>query len=224
MTINGLRSSVVVRLLFCCGIALVSALLVRSFGGWNPFRTDQLGPLTAQLITENGFKFESIVNDPKLWLGPQVGFPIDTSKLQDQQEQSLTGVVESENLTMLIAVDRECQVCSHSIEYLNEVRQQLAERNIKYCIISFKPDSSDEYFRFARTLNMDAPSFLWAQRDAVVPSPLSLMALPTHLLVDSQHRIRGIWPGGAEGKTVRGKMAHQIISDIDMLLSEKKSS
>lgn len=222
MTIDSLKSSIALRLLFCLGIALFSAFVMRALVRFNPFGTTQ-PEITTQLVTENGFKFETFVNDPEMWLGPKVGFPLDTANLEDQQQQTLTNVVSSENLTMLFAVDRQCNVCFRSVEYIKEVKDQLAQRGIKYCIVSFKTDASEEFFKFANHLNVDSPSFLWAHRNAAVPSPLSLMALPTHLLVDSQHRIRGIWPGGADNKMLRTKMANQIIRDVDLLRSEKKN-
>ena len=223
MTIASLRSSAL-KLLFCCGIAVLSALLVRTIIRFNPFTAAEPGDFSAQLVTENGFRFEKIVNDPNLWLGPKIGFLLDATNLEDQQQQPLAAFVESENLTMLLVVDRRCQVCSRSVEYIKEVKKQLAQRGIKYCFVSFKADASEDYFTFAKQLDADAPSFLWAHRKAVVPSEVSLMIVPTHLLVDRQHRIRGIWPGGAAGQTLREKMAHQLISDIDMFLSDQKGA
>ena len=225
MTIDSLRSSAVLKLSFCCGIAVLSALLVRTIIRFSHFTAAEPGDPSAQLVTENGFRFEKIVNDPNLWLGPKIGFFLDATNLDDQQQQPLAAFVERENLTMLLAVDRQCQVCSRSIEYIKEVKGQLAQRGIKYCFVSFKADASEDYFSFTKQLDADVPSFLWAHRKATVPSELSLMIVPTHLLVDRQHRIRGIWPGGAAGKTLRDKMVHQIIiSDIDLFLSDQKGA
>jgi len=222
MTIDSLKSSVALRLLFCCGIAVLSAFLMRGIIRYNPF-APRSGEISEQLITENGFQFEKIVNNSDLWLGPKIGFPLDTARLEDQQGYILSPLVDSEDLTMLLVVDRHCQVCAHSIDYIKDVKEQLAQRGIKYGIVSFKTDGSEEFFAFANQLKIDAPSFLWAHQKAIVPSPLSLMIVPTHLLVDRQHRIRGIWPGGAEGPTLRSKMARQIISDVDALLPQKTS-
>lgn len=219
MTIASLRSSAV-KLLFCCAVAVLSALLTRTIIRFNPFTGAKPADRSAQLITADDFSFEKIVNDPNLWLGPKIGFVLNATNLEDQQQQPLAAFVESENLTMLLAVDRQCQVCSRSIEYIKEVKAQLSQRGIKYCFVSFKTDSSEDYFTFAKQLDTDAPSFLWAHRKATVPPELSLLIVPTHLLVDRQHRIRGIWPGGAAGKTLRDKMVHQLISDIDMVLSD----
>jgi hypothetical protein len=124
---------------------------------------------------------------------------------------------------MLLVVDRNCQVCARSVEYIRELKEQLAQRGIKYCIISFRTDSSEDFFTYAKHLSVDASSFMWAHRNAIVPSSLSLMIVPTHIAVDRQNRIRGIWPGGAEAEILRNKMARQILSDIDLLLSEQKS-
>ena len=143
MIIDSLKSSVVLRLLFCCGIAVLSALLIRNIDRLNPFQ--EAG--AAELITENGFKFESIVNDPELWSGPKIGFPLETANLEDQQQASLNNLVESENFTMLLAVDRECPVCARSVNYISDLKEQLAQRGIKYGIISFKSDTPAAYFR-----------------------------------------------------------------------------
>jgi len=224
MTIQTLKSSVALRLLFCCGIAVLSAFSMRAIIRYNPFAARPGEFSSEQLITENGFQFEKIVNNPDLWLGPKIGFPLDTAKLEDQQERTLSPLVESEDLTMLLVVDRHCQVCAHSIDYIKAVKEQLAQRGIKYGIVSFKSDGAEEFFAFANQFKLDAPSFFWAHQKAIVPSPLSLMLVPTHLLVDKQHRIRGIWPGGAQGPILRGKMAQQLIRDVDGLLSQKTAS
>ena len=222
MTIDSLRSSAVLKLMFCCGIAVLSALLVRTIIRFSHVTAAEPGEISAQLVTENGFRFEKIVNDPNLWLGPKIGYLLDARNLEDQQQQPLAAFVENENLTMLLAVDRQCQVCSRSIEYIKEVKGQLAQRGIKYCFVSFKADAPEDYFTFTKRLDVDSPSFLWVHRKAIAPSEPSLMIVPTHLLVDRQHRIRGIWPGGAAGKTLRDKMVHQIITDIDTFLSDQQ--
>lgn len=223
MTIDSLRS-LALKLLFCFGVAVLSALLMRTIIRFSRFTAAEPADLSAELVTENGFRFEKIVNDPNVWLGPKIGSVLDATKLEDQQQQPLAAFVASENLTMLLAVDRQCPVCSRSVEYLKEVKEQLAQRGIKYGFVSFKADTSEGYFTFAKRLDRDAPSFLWAHRKAIAPSELSLMIVPTHLLVDRQHRIRGIWPGGAAGKILREKMVHQIISDIDIFLSDQKGA
>ena len=223
MTIDRLKSSVAFRLLFCCGIAVLSAFLMRGVIRYNPFAAKPV-EITEQLTTENGFQFEKIVNNPDLWLGPKLGFPLDTTKLEDQQEHDLSPLVESEDLTMLLVVDRNCQVCAHSTDYIRDVKEKLAQRGIKYGIVSFKIDGPEEFFAYANQLKVDAPSFLWAHRKALVPSPLSLMIVPTHVMVDRQHRIIGIWPGGAAGPILRSKMSRQLIGDVDGLLSQKAAS
>lgn len=223
MTFESFKSSVALRVLFCCGIAALSAFLMRGIIRYNPFAA-RPGEISEQLVTQNGFQFEKIVNNPDLWLGPKIGFPLDTGNLEDQHEHILSPLVESEDLTMLLVVDRHCQVCAHSTDYIKDVKEQLAQRGIKYGIVSFKTDGSEEFFAFANQLKIDAPSFFWAHRKAIVPAPLSLMIVPTHLLVDRQHRIRGIWPGGAAGPILRSKMARQIIGDVDGLTSQKTVS
>jgi hypothetical protein len=223
MTINNLKSSVVLRLLFCCGIAVLSAFLMRGVIRYNPF-APKPGELSQDLITENGFQFEKIVNNSDFWLGPKIGFSLDTAMLEDQQEHPLSPLVESEDLTMLVVVDRHCQVCTRSTDYFNDIKQQLAQRGIKYGIVSFKIEGSQEFFGYANQLKIDAPSFLWVHRKAIVPSPLSLMMVPTHVMIDRQHRIRGIWPGGGSNQTLRSKMSQQIIRDVDGLLSQKTAS
>jgi hypothetical protein len=218
MTIDSLKSSIAVRLLLCCGIAVLSAFLMRGVIRFNPLAKSERS-ITADFVTENGFKFDAIVNDPEMWSGPRIGFSLDTANLEDQQQQALSPIVESEKYTMLLALDRQCPVCNRSGPYLKEVREQLAQRGIKYCLVSFKNDRPEDFFTFAKHLDSDSPSFVWTSRNTLVPSTLALMVVPTHLLVDNQHRIRGIWPGAAEGGFYRTRMTQQIIRDVDAILT-----
>lgn len=221
MTIDSLKSSVAFRLLLCLGIAVLSALIMRAIIRFNPLGRSE-GSITAEFVTEDGFKFDAIVNDPDMWSGPRIGFTLDTSNLEDQQQKSLSPLVESENFTMLLVLDRKCPVCARSGPYMKDVKEQLAQRGIKYYVVSFKNDSPEDFFTYAKHLDSETPSFIWTHRNAFVPSTLSLMNVPTHLLVDSQHRIRGIWPGAAEGEFYRTRMRQQIIRDIDALALNRR--
>lgn len=161
------------------------------------------------------FDFSAV---PTEWAGPDVGQRIDLRRLKDRNGGTLLNTLTARPV-MLITVDPQCGLCKLTIEQMQEISQRVREKGIRYCVVSFTSPQPASFFRFADSLNLDVSAFLWAIDEEQPAKSLSSMTIPSHLLLDSNGRILGKWPGSNEDQSIRRRITNQILTDVTSLLA-----
>ncbi len=161
-----------------------------------------------------GFDFGLILRQ-KSDAGPDAGYRIDISHLKARDGARLSAII-AERPAIIVAVDSECGMCKLAADQMRYERDQAISDGLAYYVVSFTSESSS-FFSFADSLGIDAPAFLWAKEEAQQPESLLTMVVPSHLMIDSKGVIIGKWPGSNGNKTVRERMANQIVADLQIM-------
>ncbi|MBA2495110.1 MAG: hypothetical protein H0V31_10510 [Acidobacteria bacterium] len=84
-----------------------------------------------------------------------------------------------------------------------------------YAIVSFSQKlAHKELSQYLMERNLSADSFLWIGGvNNILPS-INKMVLPSHILVDRQGEVIKTFPGTDKEKSVRERMANQIVNEI----------
>ncbi|MEK6282054.1 MAG: hypothetical protein AABN95_16995 [Acidobacteriota bacterium] len=95
---------------------------------------------------------------------------------------------------------------------MNTIRDRLAGAGINYYFVSFTfSKDRSKFFKYTDSLGINAPAFLAPTKSQI--ESLSMMVVPSHILVDRNGIILQKWPGTDSNKEVRDRMADQVLID-----------
>jgi hypothetical protein len=176
-----------------------------------------LRPMSSPFLTE-GFDFNMLRKPEIDWRGPDLGTKVDLTRLESREGKTLAGITDSRPI-MIVALSPECPMCSIANDELLHLRDELANRNVKYYISFFTAQTPDvDTFKYADGLNLGVPSFIWNKTSGPPPEPIFKMTTPSHLLVRSDGMVIRVWPGSYADKSVRDRMARQILSETSVVM------
>ena len=81
----------------------------------------------------------------------------------------------------------------------------------------------EEFYSYADSLGIDAPRLLWSEQKVTAQGSLSTMAVPSHVLVDRNGIILRKWIGSNQDKSIRQRIATQVISDTWVIAETSKA-
>jgi len=176
-----------------------------------------LRPKPSPFLTE-GFDFNMLRKPEIDWRGPDLGTRVDLARLESREGKTLAGIVDNRPI-MIVALSPECPMCSIANDELLHLRDELANRNVKYYMSFFTAPTPDaDTFKYADGLNLGVPSFIWNKTSGPPPEPIFKMTTPSHLLVRSDGTVIRVWPGSYADKSVRDRMARQILSETSVVM------
>lgn len=192
-----------VKLLLLCLAVLTLGSLVASF------------VLTARRATSSrrmvGFDFGQHMNLD--WSGPKIGDRLDLRHFAGRGGEQMRDAVSSDFL-MLATIDPDCAAGWAARDQMRDVRNHITPVNVPYLLVSVTSSRpSEDFFKYAESLDVDSPAFLWASKADSPPGALVNMVVPSHILVRRDGTIIHIWPGTSQSKKVRFQMVNQIIAD-----------
>lgn len=163
-------------------------------------------------LTE-GFDFKLLRATNNEWRGPDVGVKIDLTRLRTKDGKTLASMVGNRPM-MFVAVHPDCGMCKVASDEMSHLREKLSTMDINYYLVSFAAQTPQlDFFKYADSLNVGAPGFLWNAEAGAPPDSMIIMTTPTHLLLSNDGTVIHVWPGSYQDKTVRQRMARQIIAD-----------
>lgn len=87
------------------------------------------------------------------------------------------------------------------------------------CVVSFDSQiSQPDFFNYVDSLKVGSESYFWSSHAGPPSESLFAMTNPTHLLVDRVGTVIRVWPGSHQDKSVRDRMAKQILSDTSVVV------
>lgn len=153
--------------------------------------------------------------------GPKAGERLDLQRFAGRNGEQLPAAV-SGDVFMLATVDPDCAAAGAARDELHDVRQQLARAHVPYLLVSAtNSHPPGDFFKYAESLGVDAPAFLWTSKEVSPPASLLSMVIPSHILVRRDGTILCTWPGTSQSKRVRFRMANQIIADTVELTTNR---
>lgn len=169
-------------------------------------------PNTSPLLME-GFDFNLLRNSENEWRGPNIGDRIDLSRLKMKDGKTLASMAGKRPI-VLVSVNPACAMCNTAKDEMSYLREELSSMNINYYMVFFATQTPKvDFFKYSDSLNVAVPSFLWNAEAGLPPESIAIMTNPSHLLINSDGRVIRVWPGSYNDKSVRDRMAHQIIAD-----------
>ena len=190
--------------LLCLAVAAMTAVLVSRF----PAQIRRLQPRA-----EGGFDFRPMLEDNNIAWGPRIGERIDLMNLRAHNGSPLANFIRSD-LIMLATIDPECGASRAASDQMRYVSEQMNGAGIQYVLASFTSTiSATNFFRFADSLELTTPAYLWDRSESIPPPTLFYMVIPSHILVDRNGIVVRKWPGTNNERPTRERMANQIVSD-----------
>lgn len=117
------------------------------------------------------------------WIGPAVGERIEIARLKDAAGTRLGDVVDG--LTMLVLVDPECAAGKAVSDQLTRVRKSVTKVGVKtYFVCVTSLTSATDFSQYTEALSAQVPAYAWGDRDVAPPERLSMMVVPSHILID----------------------------------------
>lgn len=175
-----------------------------------------LKPQRALFLTE-GFNFNSLRARDIEWRGPEIGYKLDLTRLQDRNGNSLASVV-GKGPAMLVSVNSQCGMCSIATDQMLRLRNELSSKGLNYYVLFFVSQNPEADFQYADTLNLRAQTFVWNAKSGPPPEDVFKMAAPSHLLIKGDGTVIRVWPGSYAEKSVRDRMAQQILADTSVVI------
>lgn len=164
-----------------------------------------------QPLLKQGFDFRSVRSGDYSWKGPAIGEKIDLTMLKARDGSPMAQLV-GKQLIMLASINPACRMCKIGKDQLFFIRNKIAPLGIKYYPVCFDPVESHNFFDYSNSIGLTEPAFEW--RGVNRPSRSLLdMNIPSHLLVDHNGTVLGVWPGSYAEQEVRQRMGSQIVED-----------
>lgn len=203
---------------FTAGI-VIGALVAYALGALsaNAYYQRKQGTKNSLLLTE-GFDFNRLRSPDVEWRGPNTGEKIDLTRLRAKDGRSLAAAAGKRPL-MIAAVNPECGMCRLAADEMIHLRAKMAAMGVDYYVVSFSEmNSQTNFFDYADSLKVGAPTFLWDAEADAPPESLVVMGTPSHVLLNPDGTVIRVWPGSYEDVSVRQRMARQIIADVRVAL------
>lgn len=156
------------------------------------------------------------------WSGPNAGERLDLGRFSGPGGEKIADAVGGDIL-MLATIDPDCPASRAASDELRDVSALLSRAGVPYVLVSVtttKPP--DEFYKFASSLGVNAPAFMWSSEDGPPPSSLFTMTVPSHLLVRRDGTILRTWPGTDQSRHVRFRMVNQIVADTLEIASNRQ--
>lgn len=204
---------------FAAGL-IIGALAAYALGALSAraYYQRRQGKKHSPLLTE-GFDFNRFRSPEVVWRGPNVGEKIDLTRLRAEDGKPLAGMVAGEHPVMIAAVNPQCAMCGIAADQMIHLRAKTAALGISYYMVSFSPiKPRSDFFDYATSLKVGAPTFLWDTETGAPQEALVVMGTPSHLLLNSDGTVIRVWPGSNEDLSVRQRMARQILADTQVAL------
>lgn len=199
-----------VKFLLLCLTVVISGTL-----GVNFVLTTRRAPSTRQAV---GFDFGQHMNLD--WSGPKVGERLDLQHFIGRGGQRMPDAVGGEPL-MLAAIDPDCVAGWTARDQMRDVRNNIIAADVPYLLISVTTSRPpEEFFKYAESLDVGAPAFLWSSTAVSPPEKLVTMVVPSHILVRRDGTIIRTWPGTSQSKKIRFQMVRQIIANTIEITSK----
>ena len=198
-------------LAFPLGLAIGRGLFAR--------KIDPNTVATSSLLKIEGFDFSAFRAPENEWRGPDLGEKIDLARLRTKEDKTLASVAGPRPF-MLVAINPTCAMCKIARDQMMYLRTELSRLNVDYYIVAFtsSADRQLDFYSYADSLKVGGQSFLWNLEDGPPPEAIFLMNNPSHLLLDQNGTVIRVWPGSYADKTVRDRMARQILADTSVVL------
>lgn len=196
---------------FALGVITGRGLLAR--------RIESKAKASPSSLLIEGFDFNALRSSENEWRGPNVGEKIDLGRLRSKDEKTLADVVNTRPI-MLVSINPSCAMCRIARDEMIYIRAELSHLNVDYHIVSFtsSADRPLDFFNYADSLKVGSQSFLWSLEDGPPSEAMFIMTNPSHLLLNANGTVIRVWPGSYEDKTVRKRMARQILADTTVVL------
>ncbi|HEX7330157.1 MAG TPA: hypothetical protein VF290_01575, partial [Pyrinomonadaceae bacterium] len=152
------------------------------------------------------------------WRGPNIGDKVDLTRLETADGQTLASFVDKRPI-MLVALNPECAMCGIAVDEMIQLRDGLANKNLNYYTSFFNslmPNA--DIFKYADGLDIRVQSFVWNKGAGSPPESIFKMTTPSHLLLKSDGTVIRVWPGSYAEKSVRDRMARQILSETSVII------
>lgn len=167
-----------------------------------------------------GYDFSGHMNED--WSGPKAGERLDLQRFKGLNGKKVTDVVEGE-VFMLATIDPDCGASWVARDELHDVSTHIAEAHVPYVLVSATTTQSpDDFFKYAGSLGVDAPAFMWSSKEVAPPESLFTMVVPSHILVRRDGTILRTWPGTKQSKQARFQMVNQIVADTVDIASNQR--
>lgn len=161
-----------------------------------------------------GFDFSARREGPAS--GPLIGERIDLAIPKERNGRPLGEAARGSSFCMIAIIDPHCAACKVATTQMRGIERRLRTPGIPYFVVMLS-DSSDSasYFQYASSLGVSSSeTFVWDMLEAPVPSSLSQMIVPSHLLLSKDGIVVNKWPGTHQDPAVRQRMVNQITTDV----------
>lgn len=203
-----------VKLLSLCTAALALATVGVFFVAKSKSRSSE------EFRRRGGYDFGTHMNLE--WSGPKAGERIDLQRFSGPGGEKITDTFGGEIL-MLATVDPDCAASRVARDELYDVRENLAGADVPYVLVSATVKRPpEEFYKYAASLGVAAPAFIWSSKEGPPPESLLTMVVPSHLLVRRDGTILRTWPGSSQDKKLRFHMVNQIVADTLDIVSGRR--
>jgi hypothetical protein len=167
-----------------------------------------------------GYDFGRHMNQD--WSGPSPGERLDLGRFSGPAGEKITDSV-SGDILMLATIDPDCPGSWVARDELYDVRALLSEARVPYVLVSATTNRPpDEFYKYAASLGVNAPAYMWSSKEGAPPESLFTMTVPSHLLVRRDGTILRTWPGTRNNQKLRFQMVNQIVADTLEIASDRR--
>ncbi len=161
-----------------------------------------------------GYDYDELINAGYDWTGPKIGEKIQLNYLKNGDGISLPQKL-THSKTLISVVDPECFACQAASDQMKYINEKLANSDVNYAVVSFSQKMTNKKLsEYVESLELDADSFLWTDKNENILSSINSMVLPSHILIDAEGNVITTYPGTDKEKSIRDRMANQIIKEI----------
>jgi hypothetical protein len=165
-------------------------------------------------LTE-GFDFTMLRTSD--WRGPDIGGKIDLARLKRKDGKPLADFVGNQPI-VVVSVSPDCAMCAATRDEMIHLAKKFSSMKLKYYLVSFAAKPPSDFFTYSDSLNVGVDAFLWDAEKGRAPEKLFFMTNPSNLLLSSDGTVIRVWPGSHADKSVRQRMARQILSDAAVIM------
>lgn len=160
-----------------------------------------------------GYDYDELINKGYDWTGPKVGEKINIDYLRDSKSISLSQQLTRSKI-LISVVDPECLACRTAGDQMKYLSEKLSNSNVNYAVVSFSQKLTDkELSKYIKSLDFEADSFLWTDKNENILPSINAMVLPSHILIDAEGKVIKTYPGTDKEKSTRDRMANQIVKE-----------